>query len=83
MSVLEEWSAVVRVALQLDDEIDQALVLDLAREAAHGVARPAAPITTYRLGLAVGRGADPREAAERLVELARGWESPGEDRTGE
>jgi hypothetical protein len=39
------------------------LVLDLARDAAHGIARPAAPLTTYLLGVAVGRGADPVEAA--------------------
>jgi len=31
------------------------LVLDLARDVAHGVARPAAPLTAYLLGVAVGR----------------------------
>ncbi|MGH3728135.1 MAG: DUF6457 domain-containing protein [Micromonosporaceae bacterium] len=73
MSVLEDWTETARLALELDTDLDQALVLDLARESAHGVTRPAAPITTYLLGLAVGRGADPRQAAERLTELARGW----------
>jgi hypothetical protein len=35
------------------------MVLDLARDAAHGIARPAAPITTFLVGLAAGRdGAD-------------------------
>ncbi|WP_157436418.1 DUF6457 domain-containing protein [Actinospica robiniae] len=34
----------------------QALVLDLAREAAHGVARPAAPLTTFLAGYALGAG---------------------------
>jgi hypothetical protein len=29
-------------------------VLDLAREAAHGVARPAAPLTTFLAGYALG-----------------------------
>ena len=37
---------------------------------AHGVARPAAPLTTYLLGVAVGRGADPAQAAARLTALA-------------
>ncbi|HEX4790540.1 MAG TPA: DUF6457 domain-containing protein [Actinospica sp.] len=32
----------------------QTLVLDLAREAAHGVARPAAPLTTFLAGYALG-----------------------------
>ena len=32
----------------------QKLVLDLAREAAHGVARPAAPLTTFLAGYALG-----------------------------
>ena len=36
---------------------DIALVLDLARDAAHGVARPAAPLTTYMVGYAAGAAA--------------------------
>ena len=32
-----------------------ALLLDLAREAAHNVARPAAPLATFAAGLALGR----------------------------
>lgn len=73
MVTLEDWTQAVRVALDLDAEVDEALVLDLAREAAHGVMRPAAPLTTYLLGLAVARGDNPREAAEKLTDLARGW----------
>jgi hypothetical protein len=37
-------------------EGDVAAVLDLARDAAHGIARPAAPVTTFIAGVAVGRG---------------------------
>lgn len=74
MSALEDWVATVRVALRLDADVDEALVLELAREAAHGVARPAAPLTTYLLGVAVARGADPRTAAATVTELARGWQ---------
>jgi len=63
-------------ALGLDPaEIDAQAVLDLARDAAHGVARPAAPVTTYLVGLAAGRaggGADAFEAASRTAaELVR------------
>lgn len=47
------------------------LVLDLAREVAHNAARPAAPISAFLLGLAVGRGGDPVELANRLTALVR------------
>lgn len=55
------------------DELDRDLILDLARDVAHGVARPGAPLTAYLLGVAVGRGAPARDAAARLTELARDW----------
>jgi Domain of unknown function (DUF6457) len=34
------------------------VVLDLARDAAHGVARPAAPLAAFAAGLATGRAGD-------------------------
>ena len=71
MSTLDDWVASASDALELTDPVDVALLLDLAREAAHAVARPAAPVTTYLLGLAVARGADPDAAAATLTELAR------------
>lgn len=52
---LEAWMTEVKAQLELDDEIDIAAILDLARDFAHNVARPAAPLTTFALGLAVGR----------------------------
>jgi hypothetical protein len=68
-----DWVVAVRTELGLAEAIDMDLVLDLARDVAHGVARPAAPITTYLLGLAVGRGADPRQAAATVAALAQSW----------
>jgi hypothetical protein len=70
MSTLEQWLERAARELGLDVTVDTALVLDLARDVAHGVARPAAPLTTYLLGMAVGAGADPAEAAARLSALA-------------
>ncbi|MFI0368643.1 DUF6457 domain-containing protein [Actinomadura sp. 1N219] len=74
MPVLEDWinAACLELGLERGD-IDQGLVLDLARDVAHGVARPGAPVTAYLLGLAVGRGAPARDAAARLTEMAEGW----------
>jgi hypothetical protein len=73
--MLEEWLELVCLEFGLDRaEVDRDLVLDLARDVAHEVARPGAPLTAYLLGLAVGRGADPRAGADRLSELALGWQ---------
>ena len=76
MTTLDQWTEAVCAALGLDpatDPVDTAVVLDLAREAAHNVLRPAAPVSAYLLGLAVGRGADPQRAAATLTNLARTW----------
>ncbi len=72
MSALDDWTDAVRRALGLDP-VDTGLVLDLARDVAHGVMRPAAPLTAYLVGLAVGRGADPAEATRLVSDLARDW----------
>lgn len=72
--MLEEWIEAACLELGLGrGEVDRDLVLDLARDVAHGVARPGAPLTAFLLGLAVGRGADAREAAARLTAMAEGW----------
>lgn len=73
MDTLDEFTAAACVALGLPpEEARNALVLDLARDVAHGVVRPAAPVGAYLLGVAVGRGADPDEAAARLTALVAG-----------
>lgn len=59
MTTLEEWTGRVSAALGLDPEtLDRDAVLDLTKDVAHGVARPAAPLTAYLLGVAVGRSGD-------------------------
>jgi uncharacterized protein DUF6457 len=77
---LHDWIDELCDALDLDTEVDEALVLDLARVAAHNVARPAAPVTTYLLGYAAGAaGADTDEVedlAGRAQRLAEGWDRP-------
>ncbi|BDZ47251.1 DUF6457 domain-containing protein [Naasia aerilata] len=74
-SELDDWAAELVAALQLTGfEVDIPLVLDLARDAAHGVARPAAPLTTFLVGYAAalrgGSAADIREAAGVATRLA-------------
>jgi molybdopterin-guanine dinucleotide biosynthesis protein A len=70
---MQEWVDAVRAALGVDVALDIDAILDVARDAAHGVDRPAAPVTTYLLGAAVAAGADPGHAAAVIGELARGW----------
>ncbi|HYN57204.1 MAG TPA: DUF6457 domain-containing protein [Motilibacterales bacterium] len=70
---MQEWVDAVREALGVDVVLDIDAILDVARDAAHGVDRPAAPVTTYLLGAAVAAGADPGRAAAVIGELARGW----------
>jgi hypothetical protein len=53
--------------------VDRNLVLDLTRDVAHYVLRPAAPLTAYLMGVAVGRGLDPAVAAGTLRVLAEAW----------
>jgi molybdopterin-guanine dinucleotide biosynthesis protein A len=72
-TTMQEWVDAVRLALGVDVALDIDVILDVARDAAHGVDRPAAPVTTYLLGAAVAAGADPAEAAATIGELARGW----------
>lgn len=73
MTDLDSWAMTVALDLGVTTNIDRDLILDVARDAAHGVARPAAPITTYLLGMAVAGGANLHTAAERIRVLAEGW----------
>lgn len=82
MNELEAWTAQVCQALGLDvAEVNRGIVLDLARDVAHHVLRPGAPLTTYLLGVAVGRGADPAQAAATLTDLALSRSSDGRSPT--
>jgi hypothetical protein len=75
MNTLDEWTEALCAELGLDAaEESQRTVLNLARVAAHLVDRPAAPLTAYFLGVAVGRGEPLTETAARLQQLARRWQ---------
>jgi hypothetical protein len=74
---LHDWIDELCDALDIEAEIDEGIILDLARDAAHAVERPAAPITTYLLGYAAAlAGGSPEkveELAARATELADKW----------
>jgi hypothetical protein len=74
MTTLDKWTAAVCAELGIAEErVDMRQILDLARVAAHQVERPAAPLTAYLLGLAVGTGLPADEVASRITVLAEGW----------
>lgn len=77
---LDAWAAALRERFGLADaDVPVAAVLDLTRDVANGVARPAAPLGAFVAGLVAGRaGSDParvREALDAVAELAAGWEA--------
>jgi hypothetical protein len=78
VSTFEEWNRQALDELGIDPEtLDRELVLAVARDVAHSVTRRAAPLATYLLGVAVGRGASAADAAARLTRLADVWLARG------
>ncbi|MET8843340.1 NTP transferase domain-containing protein [Streptomyces rubiginosohelvolus] len=92
-AVLDEWITSVKNELGIELDVDTGVLLDLARDAAHGVARPAAPLTTFLVGYAAARasaGAGPDEAAAAVAEasrkataLALRWEAEAAESAGQ
>ncbi|MFI6683045.1 NTP transferase domain-containing protein [Streptomyces sp. NPDC050485] len=85
-SVLDEWITAVKDELGIELDVDTGVLLDLARDAAHGVARPAAPLTTFLVGYAAakagGEGKDVADAARRAAALANRWAAEAEASDG-
>lgn len=65
--MLNEWVADVSAALGVELEVDISEMLDLARDAAHGVARPAAPLTTFLVGYAAASGGGDEQAVRDAI----------------
>jgi len=75
MSVLDDWIDAACAELGIDRAvIDERAVLDLTRDVAHQVDRPAAPVTAFLLGVAVGGGQRLEVAASRLLALSSRWQ---------
>ena len=89
--VLDDWVAALSAELGLTVDVDVRLLLDVARDAAHQVERPAAPLTTFLVGYAAGQraatagggttsaadaAAAVSEAAQKAQRLALGWPPP-------
>ena len=74
MADVDEWLAEVAATLDVvsDDVLPDAIqreLLDLTGEIAHRVVRLAVPLSSYLIGVAVGRGVAPQEAIAAVAAL--------------
>lgn len=77
---LDAWASALRERFDLaPEDLPIGLILDLARDVAIGVARPAAPFSAFVAGLVAGRAGgspdDAREAVAAITALAQEWEA--------
>ena len=80
-NALEAWVAGLSEELGLElTDVDVQAILDVARDAAHSVVRPAAPVATFLVGYAAGKraaaGDDIAAECETASELAKNWVTP-------
>jgi hypothetical protein len=62
---LSGWTTELSTALGVDVDVEIDEILDVAREAAHQVDRPAAPLTTFLIGYAAAsRGGSPGDISD-------------------
>jgi hypothetical protein len=77
VTTLLRWTEAACAELGLDPAlVDERLILDLTRVVAHRVDRPAAPLTAFLAGLALGRGESLAATVARLTRLAEAWPDP-------
>ena len=81
VDAMYSWIADLGAELGVDvAELDLQSILDLARDAAHEVQRPAAPVSTYLAGFAAGRagatGAEAGDYCRQASALALSWAAP-------
>lgn len=66
--LLHEWTEKLLEAFEIDGtQVDIDAVLALAGKAAHGVVRPAAPLTTFVAGYAAGLAVGSGQAEEQVA----------------
>ena len=76
--MMTAWIDALCAELNLPADVNVDVILDVARVAAHNVERPAAPVTTFLLGMLVAGGMDVNEAATKIQDLAASWPTPTE-----
>ncbi|MFB7160536.1 DUF6457 domain-containing protein [Streptomyces sp. NPDC056242] len=83
---MRRWIEDVKSELGVDLDVDVAELLDMTKVVAHGVARPAAPLTSFLVGYAAAQaGGGPEAVAEanrRVTALAERWAAEPENGAG-
>jgi len=83
---MRRWVEDVKTDLGIDLDVDVAGLLDMTKVVAHGVARPAAPLTSFLVGYAAGQaGGGPEavdEANRRVTALAERWTAEPDNNAG-
>ena len=77
-TAIDAWVAALASELDLDlANVDVQALLDVARDAAHSVVRPAAPLATFLVGYAAGQrgaaGDDIGPECDVASTLAQAW----------
>lgn len=80
-STIDQWAETLAAELNLDiEQLDVQALLDVARDAAHSVVRPAAPLATFLVGYAAGQRGAAGNDLERECDIASAvaltWEKP-------
>lgn len=74
MHELEKWTSALVSDLGVQpQQLDHKRIVAMARDAGRAVTKPAGPISAYLVGVAVGNGLSPAEAAKRAAELTERW----------
>ncbi|WP_127792725.1 NTP transferase domain-containing protein [Agromyces sp. LHK192] len=72
--VLDDWVAALSARLGIEaTDVPVGTLLDLTRDVAHAVTRPAGPLTTFLVGYAAGRTGDLDGAVAQAEALAAEW----------
>ena len=79
-SAIDRWVMAVAEDLGVaPNPADTRTILDMTKDVAHNVDRPAAPVTSYLIGIAVGRGMALPDAIKRVRDLADSWPGNSEE----
>ncbi|MFM9373133.1 DUF6457 domain-containing protein [Streptomyces sp. Da 82-17] len=80
---MRKWIDAVKDELDVELDVDVPELLEMTKVVAHGVARPAAPLTSFLVGYAAaaqGGGPEAVAAADRKVmALAERWAAERQD----
>ena len=75
-SHVDDWIAELGPRLGINaSEVPTHVILDIARDVAHGAVRPGAPVSTFMVGFALGLGqlATPEQGARAVQEALEAW----------